>query len=359
MTSITYWIIIFIAHDGITLPVKNNDEFQEIVDHCSKFTQLRSIASFQIVLICFRSIRILTTQFPAFGCLFDTIKASAYDLSTFMLSMVILGLGFVFTACLIFGPNGSEFRNFGKAAEQLFFSAMSQVTYSTFQNSASKVVYATLFFIVFLFLFNFILMKMLITIVILRYRTIRSCKLIEIQARSRVIGEDTKKVRQKWINFILCKKPLRGGNNPLAQAVDNNQQPRTVNMGLWEVIKYNWHEIRKPEPYKSRDEFEHQLVEARDQILKEKQKATKEFQENYSYKRIQNHKDNVLKMCYYLFYIMLFLTVVLMQLVKAKSFSHKVEESILKHTPVVYSSDRNLTFNEITRTKEALVWIDQ
>jgi hypothetical protein len=67
ITTICYWIIIFLAWKEIHLPISGNSEFQKLVDHCYKFTQLRSIASFQIVLMSFRSIRILTTQFPAFG----------------------------------------------------------------------------------------------------------------------------------------------------------------------------------------------------------------------------------------------------------------------------------------------------
>lgn len=98
ITTICYWIIIFLAWNEVDLPISGNSEFQTLVDHCYKFTQLRSIASFQIVLMAFRSIRILTTQFPAFGCLFDTVKSSAYDLFTFMLTMFIICLGFIISA---------------------------------------------------------------------------------------------------------------------------------------------------------------------------------------------------------------------------------------------------------------------
>jgi hypothetical protein len=86
---------------------------------------------------------------------------------------------------------------------------MNQVHYDKFKNYSTSVSISSLFFVVFLFIFNFLLMKMLISIVILRYRTIRSIKLLEIQARSKVIGEDTKKVRKKWYNLLFCKRPKR------------------------------------------------------------------------------------------------------------------------------------------------------
>jgi hypothetical protein len=112
--------------------------------------------------------------------------------------MGILLLGFIFAACLLFGEGGQEFSNFQNSASQLFFSVMRSTAYSTFERTTNKRILSAAFFLIFLFLFNFILMKTLISIVILRYRTIRSLKLLEIQAHSRVIGKDTKRVRQKW-----------------------------------------------------------------------------------------------------------------------------------------------------------------
>ena len=116
--------------------------------------------------------------------------------------MIIIGLGFVFMACLIFGEAGSYFRNVGRSASKLFFSTMIDTQYSTFEGTTNEKVLSMMFFIVFLFLFNFILMKTLITIVIVRYRTIRSYKLLEIQAHSKLIEMDTKKVRRKWLDFL-------------------------------------------------------------------------------------------------------------------------------------------------------------
>lgn len=67
-------------------------------------------------------------------------------------------------------------------------------------------------------------------------------------------------------------------------------------MKWWEVIKYNWSEVRKGEPPKSKDQFEQQLLNARDEIIKEKVEMSRAFQEKYSYKSIEAHKQNVLKM---------------------------------------------------------------
>jgi hypothetical protein len=69
-----------------------------------------------------------------------------------------------------------------------------------------------------------------------------------------------------------------------------------MDIGIWEAIKYNWAQIREPLPLKSKDQFENEFNEERDLILKEKEEMTKEFQDKYSYKNIQMHKDNVIKM---------------------------------------------------------------
>ena len=85
--------------------------------------------------------------------------------------------------------------------------------------------------------------------------------------------------------------------------------------------------MRAGEPLKSKDEFEQDMEKARDDILKSKMKMTKDFQERYSYKNIQNNKDNFIRMLLYLIYILLFLTVILMQLQLGTWFDVKSSEN--------------------------------
>lgn len=161
-------------------------------------------------------------------------------------------------------------------------------------------------------------MKTLVSIVILRYRTIRSSKLLELQARAKIISMDVRNYRNR-IFKILCSKCRKSDEN--------------IRKMKWcDVIKYSWTEFRQGQPYKSRDYFKKQLSEARDQIIKSKAKLTQSFQDMYSYKSIETHKQNVLKMCYYLFYIMLFLTVILMQLKLGSSFDMRSVQELLKVT---------------------------
>ena len=108
------------------------------------------------------------------------------------------------------------------------------------------------------------------------------------------------------------------------------------NTGIWDRIKYHYNEIRKPLPIRSKDEYNKQLDEARDKILEDKEEMTKSFKEKYSYTNIQEHKDNVLKMCYYLFYILLFLTIILLQLRNEDSYSLSIGAEILINKEVIF-----------------------
>ena len=82
--------------------------------------------------------------------------------------MIIMWFGFIYASCLVFGSNDSSFKNVGNAAQIVFFSTMSQFDKSTYeQANISKFISAT-FYVIFMILFTFVLMKMLITIVILR-----------------------------------------------------------------------------------------------------------------------------------------------------------------------------------------------
>jgi hypothetical protein len=114
----------------------------------------------------------------------------------------------------------------------------------------------------------------------------------------------------------------------------NNDQDEEIKLGFIDTIRYNWGQIRQQEPLKSKEESDHQLEIARDEICKEKEKTTRKFQEKYSYTNIKEHKNNMKKMLFYLIYIILFLAVVLMQLRKTTSFSHKSSEEILEQIEV-------------------------
>jgi hypothetical protein len=120
----------------------------------------------------------------------------------------------------------------------------------------------------------------------------------------------------------------------LLDDIQNNDQDEEIKLGFIDTIRYNWGQIRQQEPLKSKEESDHQLEIARDEICKEKEKMTRKFQEKYSYTNIKEHKNNMKKMLFYLIYIILFLTVVLMQLRKTTSFSHKSSEEILEQIEV-------------------------
>ncbi len=44
------------------------------------------VSSFAIVVVCIRSLRVLQTQFPAFGVLFDTLARCKNDMFFFLIA---------------------------------------------------------------------------------------------------------------------------------------------------------------------------------------------------------------------------------------------------------------------------------
>jgi hypothetical protein len=147
-----------------------------------------------------RSLRILTTQFPAFGALFDTLAIAKNDLINFSVSMFLLALGFAFACCLLFGTEEIQMNNFFKTYERLFYFAFGDGDANIVKGPNAE--YFTIFYITYSIIFLFILTKTLVSIVTVRYRYLRSLKQLNNEANARIVGKKYARTKKIITNLI-------------------------------------------------------------------------------------------------------------------------------------------------------------
>lgn len=86
MTSIVLWFQVFIeTRTRLQLPIQDESDFQIWTLIGDKLRTYLRVSAICIVLMCIRNLRVLTTQFPAFGVLFDTIRKAKTDLVFFFI----------------------------------------------------------------------------------------------------------------------------------------------------------------------------------------------------------------------------------------------------------------------------------
>lgn len=84
MTSIVLWFRVFIeTRTRLQLPIQEEGDLQVWCEVAELLRTYLRVSAICIVLMCIRNLRVLTTQFPAFGVLFDTIRKAKTDLVFF------------------------------------------------------------------------------------------------------------------------------------------------------------------------------------------------------------------------------------------------------------------------------------
>ena len=168
LTNLYYWIKLYFVDDRPKLPIDNNDDFQKLVDVTSDTKKLHNVSAVLVVFLFLRSLQLLTTLFPSFGALFDTIKVARYDLINIFIIIAVVMLGFIYFSLITFGPYIPEFDSFFSVLNIYFFTLVGEEESDTFKSSLISNSISNIIFIVSMIILNFIILKLTVSIVIIR-----------------------------------------------------------------------------------------------------------------------------------------------------------------------------------------------
>ena len=204
-TNLVFWILIFWVFEEVTVPFTSESKFQDYVDHSDNTSTFRIISSVLFLKLSLRLFRIITERFPSFGALFETVKVALKDLASFFVAMIIMAVGFSISTCLLFGDSISDLKTVWSTLVRLLFILFGDEG-SALNSSSSVFTFAVKFYVlIFIFTFSIILMKMFITIVIIRYKYLRSIIQIDNEAHARILAEKGEELKKRLWNLFTCK----------------------------------------------------------------------------------------------------------------------------------------------------------
>ena len=188
-----------------TFPYIEESHFSSLAGNWYDTYVLMNISAVQIMLLSLRNLRLLTTQFPSFGALFDTIKIAQKDLLNILIAIIIIIVGFIFATMFILGSYKKSNRTFFKSFNMLFDEMIGVGQRSDFMSNFVPSYLSRFLFIIVMMLFNFIILKLTISIVIVRYKYLRERVQLDNMARSRIVKSKTD---VSWWTFIISQNSI-------------------------------------------------------------------------------------------------------------------------------------------------------
>ena len=181
------------------------EDLAKYINYSDVTKQYSIVASLATIWISISFLHILMMQFPSFGTLFEILAVSIKDILDILATLTIILIGFVISVSILFGDKIYDMSNFENSLNRLFYYVFGIGSIN--QYAVDNEAFFNFFYIVFSIIFYFVMIKMLVSIVIIRYRYLRSLKQLRNEAMARVVAKRSKILKERIKNLILFRRP--------------------------------------------------------------------------------------------------------------------------------------------------------
>ena len=184
---IVFWMLVIWFPPSIELPVtemKDFEKYRQLTDWTKSYSFISSIA---IITIQFRWIVYMAECYPLFGMMLTTIKDAIKDLILFSVTMLILMLGFLYSSDFLFNWYVPGYTGF---IQTMVYGIFIVNENPSLRDKTNRVPYRILFsasYLIFILIFSFILVKLFISITIVRCLHLKSKVLINNEIKAKII----------------------------------------------------------------------------------------------------------------------------------------------------------------------------
>lgn len=134
-----------------------------------------------------KNLKALTSKFPAFGVLFETISEARMDLLYFSVMSLAIALAFAVVAYSLFGPHSEVFSTMNGASLSLLKMAFGRDYFKDFDESNSDI--SIPFFVIYSFIFYFVILNVYAAIVMRTYDNLRQKKQLLTEAMADIVTQ--------------------------------------------------------------------------------------------------------------------------------------------------------------------------
>lgn len=323
------YLLVFVIEDDLKFPLETEEKFEYWINEIDNINTYLIFGGVLLILLAFRLINILSIKLPIFSSIFFTIRYAMKDLLNVIICIVVILSGFCIGIALMYGTGVDDLNDFGKSFLTFFYICVNPIAFRDIEHSFfddfSVSFFLKVLYVIVIVIIAFTLVNMLVSIIIIKYRFMRSGIQENSEAYARIIAKESKEYLNKWVNLFLCRKP--------ADRVGANRTDRNMesSLNLWNKFLMNalniWDGI-KPKDKEERDEELNAEVIA---IKKEKALERKLRRKNFSGKELKRHTDVLKRLGIFVAYYLLGnVLIVLMQLEISKSYEQTVVKQYLE-----------------------------
>ncbi|CAG9331788.1 unnamed protein product [Blepharisma stoltei] len=362
------------------LPITEEKDFTGLADYAESFRILVRLTALAALMTSFKIIVMLKNKFPSFGVLFDTIALSKIYIINFTLIIMFIFISFTLFGTLGFGLTYSKYSNFGES-----LLSITRVAYGDFdlkKLEIANVTLAQIFLVVFDMWVFFILKSTLIAIVIGSYIEVKNRDELLLQAKADMIKEKSNNIFRAIINFIFCRAKTTLNEDALEYqqlSALETMSPRKQNeinerlrkleisirnqnrLSIFDAVKYNLGQISQLMKFGggmiTREQFLQKIKDCIRKILKKRKIA--EILRKQRGNDVDYNFTVLADLLIFIIFWSLFITLVVtrLEISYVYTISTQTKDSII--VPKFYSNWHNITFQEITTSKDAYSFMNE
>jgi len=173
MIIIWIWNVLFGLGNDIkefNLPMSEED-FNTYVFHSELTDKYAMLTGVIALLLITKNLKALTSKFPSFGLLFETINEARMDLLYFSIMTMSVAVSCTVVTYCLFGPNSKAFSTMSNAAYSILKLAFGFDMFPDMDKSNPDI--SKLFFVLFAIIFNFVILPVYAAIVMRTYDNLR------------------------------------------------------------------------------------------------------------------------------------------------------------------------------------------
>lgn len=383
LVGISLYANIFASNIGtLQLPVAESDPMQDLLSQTVNFRTFVQVCSVCILLLTVRAILILKNEFPSFGILFDTIIHAREDLIYFSFISFIILFSFGLAGYQLFGLKDSNFSSVAGSILTLCTMALGLTDLAALERTKSPLY--GLFFLIFMLIFRFVVMKMFLGIVMSTYTVLRRRNQMFIMAKASILAREAENMKTRWVNFLLCRRPqstaielakkyvaLReqqsgDASDKEKQLIDlRNTMLQAQTISLKDTLKYNMSQLEvfqsvitvQTTSLKTREQYIEELMQEIKTINDQKRKR---HEEESRLKRDKTYIYSTVKdmLIYSIFMIIFSIMVVYRARVEDKFLLEESLRSDLQLTPFEYRGNM-MQFEDVTTPQIMKTWLEE
>lgn len=238
LTVLLLWVELFptAARDGFTLPMTEAtfDRMDALTGRMQLYQQATAVIA---VLLMAKNLKTLTSKFPAFGVLFETISAARMDLLYFTIISGVLTLALTIICYCLFGPNELRFYSQAEAAMSILQMLFGRDLFPELRRSNAEA--AIVFFILYAITFYFVILNVYAAIVMRTYDNLRQKKQLLTEAMADIFAKQAREHTNRVRNFICC-------GTGSAQVEDSDEGPSSdSDEEAWEQTRWSHEEYER------------------------------------------------------------------------------------------------------------------